>query len=187
MTKRLVIYFSIVAALGALWLFVIHGPLVQRQKEVSEQTVRAEAQLADYLHTMEQLPQYLQTSRTLETLRSELNSSLYAKNDILKLLGRITDDAVAHDLAVIEISPPVMELIQLNRLSEISTEPQYLNLTIDIRGQYVDFGRFVSYLEQEPFFRSINHCSIRGGQETQQQLDFSIGFQALLGASREAG
>jgi hypothetical protein len=187
MTKRLVIYPSIVLALGAIWLFVLHSPLVERRKQVAEQTRRAEAQLADYMYTIEQLPKYLQTSHTLEALRTELNSSLYAKNDILRLLDRITGDAVAHNLAVLEISPPVMELVHLNELSDMGDEPQYLNLTIDIRGQYVDFGRFVSYLEKEPYFRSINHCSIRGGQDIQQELDFSIGFKALLGTSREAG
>jgi Tfp pilus assembly protein PilO len=187
MIKRLVIYVTVGLVLGAVWMFVLHRPLVERRSLVAEQTRHAEAQLADYVHTIAQLPKYLQTSEALGAQRNELNSSLYAKDDILKLLDRISGVAAAHNLAVLEITPPVADLIQINTLSDLSNEPQYLDLTVDIRGQYADFGRFVSFLEKEPYFRSINDCSIRGGQTIQQELDFSIGFKALLGTSKEAG
>ncbi len=187
MIKRLMIYSSLALALSAGWLFLLHHPVIERQRMIAEQTARAQAQLTDYAYTIAQLPSFLQTSQALAIQRDELNSSLYAKDDILELLGRISDDAATHNLAILEITPPVADLIQINKLSDLSNEPQYLDLTIDIRGQYADFGRFVSFLEKEPYFRSINHCSIRGGQTIQQELDFSIGFKALLGTSQEAG
>jgi hypothetical protein len=136
---------------------------------------------------MKQLPVYLEQSHDLETFRDHLNSSLYARDDILKLLNRLTADAVSHNLSVVEITPPVMELLELNRRQDQAGEPQFLNLTLDIRGQYVDFGRYVRQLESTPYFRAINHCSIRGNQMTQEALDFSLGFRAMLGTTKEPG
>ncbi|MCX6835320.1 MAG: hypothetical protein NTW07_09355, partial [candidate division Zixibacteria bacterium] len=142
-------------------------------------------QLADYNRTVRELPEFLSANDKLEADRRQLNSSLYAKNDIMDLFHQLTADAHDHSLNLVQITPPVSELLELNRQASADNVPLFLNLTLDLQGDYVDFGRFIGNLESKPYFRSIKTCVIRGTQPPEHTIDMSLSFKALIG-TREA-
>ena len=184
--KRLVISF-VCASLGlvVLWYFLVLLPMAAKSEAVSKAIVEVEKQLEDYNRTCKELPSFLEANENLEALRSELNSSLYAKGDILELFQQISRDAVDHNLILVEISPPVSELLELNRRTPIDNEPQFLNVSLDLRGRYVNFGRFVVHLESQPYFRSINGCAVHGTQMVRQSVDMTVSFKALIGSMED--
>jgi len=186
MKRRVILYSFAAVALALAWLLLIYSPTASRKQALDAQISEAEQQLVDFNRTMEELPRYLQTSSNLARFKDELNSSLYAKNDILELLEQITQDAVDNGLAVVEISPPVTELLELNRATDLESEPQFLNITLSLSGQYLDFGRYISQLEATPYFRRINSCTARGGRQPEPQVSFTLSFKALIGAPRES-
>ncbi len=183
MKQRITFFAGGVLALAALWFFFVYVPVAREHSKIDAAIQQTRNQLADYNSTIESLPQFLKTYHDLETFKEQLNSSLYAKGDILKLLEEITRDAVDNNLKVVEITPPVFELLELNRQSELTEDPQFLNIRLDLEGNFVDFGRYVSHLESTAYFRNINFCSVRGQQEVQPKLDLSIGFKALIGTA----
>jgi Tfp pilus assembly protein PilO len=185
--KRRTTAYSVAALMLTLaWFLLIYSPTAQRKQALDIQILEAEQQLADFNRTMEELPKYLQTSNNLERFKDELNSSLFAKSDILELLEQITRDAIGNGLAVVEISPTVMELLELNRSTDLENEPQFLNITLSLSGQYLDFGKYVSQLETTPYFRKINSCTARGARQLEPEVSFTVSFKALIGAARES-
>jgi len=186
MKRRLTIYSVAALVLTLAWILLIYAPTVQRKQALNLQIKEAERQLEDFNRTMEELPKYLQTSNNLARFKDELNSSLYAKNDILELLEQITGDAVTNGLTVVEISPPVEELLKLNRATDLDSKPQFLNITLNLSGQYLDFGKYVNHLETTPYFRKINSCTARGARQLEPEVSFTVSFKALIGAARES-
>ena len=184
--KPRVIYFGL-AGLGlvVVWYFAALLPMSAKSKSVRQATVEVEKRLEDYNQTCLELPKFIEANENLETLRSELNSSLFAKSDILQLFRQLAQDAQEHNLKLVEISPPVSELLELNRQAVVDNEPQFLNVRLDLRGRYVAFGKFVEHLESQPYFRSINSCMVRGTQTKQPTVDLTVAFRALLGSIEE--
>ncbi|RKX26397.1 MAG: hypothetical protein DRP45_03615 [Candidatus Zixiibacteriota bacterium] len=184
--NRRIAYFVVGAlSMCGLWFMFIHAPMVNDQRQIQLQIAEAEAQLADFNHTMEQLPRFIEESNSLNTYRDKMNSSLYAKNDILELFRKITEDAVVQNLTVVEISPPVMEILALNRVTGLTSEPPFLNIKLNIEGGFTDFGKYLFHLESSPYFRSINFCSLQSDEDGTGQLNVTVSFRALLGSAGE--
>ncbi len=184
MKQRIAFFAGGALVLVALWFFLIYVPVARERSRIDSEIQHTRDQIADFNSTIESLPQFLKRYHDLEAFKEQLNSSLYAKGDILKLLEEITQDAVQNNLKIVEISPPVSELLELNRQSEMTDDPQFLNIRLDLEGNFVDFGKYVSHLEATAYFRKINFCSVRGQQEVQPELDLSIGFRALIGMAK---
>ncbi|HUV30271.1 MAG TPA: hypothetical protein VMY05_04150 [Acidobacteriota bacterium] len=181
MRARVAAYVCVGMVLLCLWAILVYRPLDREHGQVLQQVADVEAQLTDINRTLARLPEFLAVSSQLEESRLHLQSSLYAKRDILKLLERITDQAEEHGLTLTEIIPPVNELLELNRIVAQPDEPQFLNLVLRLNGSYRGFGRFVGGLESAPYFRGINSCQIVSSRDVNRKVTFSVGFRALLG------
>ena len=183
--QRTALYAAGLVAILVLWYFAVLTPVSRDLNSARRNIDQAQHQLADYNRTVRELPEFLNTSNRLEALRRELNSSLYAKNEIMDLFRQLTDDARSHRLNLVQISPPIAELLELNRQATVDNSPLYLNLTLDLKGQYLDFGRFIGELESRPYFRAIKSCAIRGPQPD-QAADMTVSFKALIGTGKAA-
>ena len=186
MNKRVSLYFAVAFGLCLIWYFLGYQPHQAERDQLQQQIEEAQRQLADFSRTIEEVPNYLKANENLRLLRGELNSSLYAKNDILALFQQITDEATEHNLELIEINPPLSELLDLNRQTVTENEPQFLNITLNFKGRYTDFGRYLGQLETKPYFRTVNTCIIKGTQIAQPQVDLMVSFKALLGTVEAA-
>jgi hypothetical protein len=183
--QRVALYTAGVLAMLAVWYFAVYTPTTRSLTSGSDEVANALHQLADYNRTVRELPGFLTADEKLAADRRQLNSSLYAKNDIMDLFRQLTTDAQDHSLKLVQITPPVSELLELNRQASTDNAPLFLNLTLDFQGRYVDFGRFIGDLELKPYFRSIRTCVIRGAQTPERTIDMSLSFKALIG-TREA-
>ncbi len=185
MKNKLVLYIGVAAALTCLWLLMIFLPLKRERLQVLEQITETEKQLVDIDQTLKELPVFLKESSNLEMSKTRLQSSLYAKADILKLFRQISDRAAARKLTITEIVPSVEELLQLNKTVQNPNQPHFLNITLYIKGDYIGFGQLVSELERAPFFRGINRCNINSSPDLSRDVMYSISFKALLGNVEE--
>jgi len=183
--QRVAIYAAGILAMLVLWYFTVYTPASKKLTSERNEVNQALRQLDDYGRTIRELPEFLKANEKLEAVRRELNSSLYAKNEIMDLFHQLSSDAQNHNLQLVQISPPVSELLELNRQASADNAPLFLNLTLDLQGNYVDFGRFIGELESKPYFRSMRNCSIRGAQTPERNIDMSLSFKALIG-TREA-
>jgi len=186
MKSRIGIYLAGAIVVSGVWLFLLYTPAKVEQKAIQEETASVQEQMDDYNRTISELPKAIRTSSDLAAFRDQLNSSLYAKEDILQLFEQLNSAAIDKHLELIEISPPVEELITLNRTVNSSGEPEFLNITLNLNGQYSDFGKFVSDLEKAPYFRSVSACNIGLDRDRPNTLDFKLSFRALLGSIEES-
>ena len=185
MKRRLALYSGIALTLLVAWFFLLYSPL---SKELASAQVRAEQakqQITEFRRIMAELPVYVETHRGLEQNRTDLNEALYAKDDILELFDLISNRAQALNLKVIEITPPVEELLLLNNIMPDPDKPPFLNLMVKLRGGYVNFGNYVAFIESAEFFRGVNMCQITTSPDQVGPTDYLIGFQALLGQIEE--
>ena len=183
MSRRLIYYYLGAAALVAAWYFLLHQPAAAEQNKIAMEIESAQSKLTDYRTTVADLPSILEQQKQLLFSKSELESSLFAKQDILKLFRELDDHVRRHQLQITEISPPIAELIELNRKMSQPDEPLFLNIRLTIRGGYLDFGRYVGELEEAPYFRGVNRCIIQSGQAAGDPTIFTIDFKALLGST----
>jgi hypothetical protein len=183
--RRLASYSGIALTLLVVWYFLLYLPLGKELAGVRVRAEQAKQQIAEFRRIMAQLPVYLETHRSLERNRTDLNEALYAKDDILELFNLISNRAQALNLKVIEITPPVEELLLLNNLMPHPDKPPFLNLTVRLRGGYINFGNYVAFIESAQFFRGVNRCQITTSPDQAGPTDYIIGFQALLGQIEE--
>ena len=186
MNYRWLIYPLAGIGLIAVWLLLGYFPQERERLQLETDLATAEWELTDFNRVVGELPNYLEKYEDLSLQRKHLASSLYAKQDILDLFRQLGTAAAAHNLNLVEISPPVDELLALNRTSPNSNEPQFLNITMGLRGTYIDFGHFVNDLEQAVYFRGVNSCYVRGQQTPQPQVDCTVSFRALIKSTGEA-
>lgn len=185
MKRSLCIYSGIAVAMLAAWYLLLFIPLHKAQARVQLRAEQAREQLVEYQRIMVQLPMYLETYRDLAKARVDLNDGLYARDQILELFDLLTEQAERRGLKVVEISPPVEELLLLNSILPGSDQPPFLNLTVKLEGGYVDFGKYVQSIEKAEFFRGINRCLMTTAVDETAPTTYTISFQALLG-NREA-
>lgn len=180
--------FFVLAGVGlvVLWYFVAFTPYLAKRQILGAQLTEQRAQLNDFNNTLKQLPTAVQTQKELRRKLNEENSKLYAKGDLLRLFADLRSKAGVYNLHLLEISPPVSELLALNQTSPDSTAPQFLNMTVGLAGSYMELGQFVTDLEQSPYFRGVNTCSINGSATAPGTLQIYIGFKAMLGIVPEA-
>lgn len=167
-------------ALIAGWYFAgyvpLHGQLIGLDRQISI----AEAQLADYRTTISQLPVLIRAGIEMDARTYRQNAALFAKEDVLRLFDQIKTQAGSEQLSVIEITPPVNELLNLNAAAATPHEPLFLNVTVRLMGDYIGFGRFVRRVESLPYFRGVNTCSAMGTADKSAPVIYSLGFKALL-------
>jgi hypothetical protein len=176
------LYAGAAVAMLVAWYFLLYGPLGRQRAEINGRTEQAKQQMLEFRRIMAELPVYLETHQSLERTRSDINESLYARDEILELFALITEQAQIYDLEVLEISPPVEELLLLNNLMPSPDKPPFLNLTVRLRGGYVSFGKYVSFVETAPFFRGVNLCQVSSSPDDYDTpTSYVLGFRALLG------
>ena len=185
MKRRLALYSGIALTLLVVWSLLLYSPLGKELASARVRAQQAEQQIAEFRRIMAELPVYLQTHRNLHQNRTDINEALYAKDDILQLFALISNRAQALNLKVLEITPPVEELLLLNNIMPNPDKPPFLNLTVRLRGGYSNFGNYVAFLESAEFFRGVNICQITTSPDQTAPTDYLIGFQALLGQTEE--
>lgn len=181
MTRRTTILIGAVLLFSIAWLLFLYLPVGREQARLTNEINSAETQLRQYESTLAQLPAFLAAKADLKSKLALANSNLYAKEDLVKLFDELKHQAEVRSLRVVEITPPVEELLELNKTLPTEGKPLVLNLNLVIRGNYIDFGRFVQSLEEAPYFRSVRGCVISHLEDGSGQVIYSLGFEALLG------
>ncbi len=181
MNKHLASYIAVSCTVLILWIAFLYLPYLSERTELETAVAQKQVQLDEMKKTVLELPEFIARHRIMIDSRQKLHSSLYAKQDIMRLIDHIREDADKYGLTITEIAPPVSELLLLNRHVDSLKLPDFLNITLMINGSYSDFGKFVGEIEHEPFFRDINTCRVNGAASNSTQVMYSFGFKALLG------
>lgn len=181
MNRKSWIYISCSIVIVILWVFLQFIPYVEKSAQITGLTIEAEQLLQDFTNTIDMLPEILKQKEQLLSQKLLLNSKLYTKAEVLNLFNELKTKAGIQQLEVTEITPSVEELLHLNSIVPDSTQPQFLNIGLNVVGSYINFGKFVTTLEKEKYFRGINRCIIVGKIDENDEISMFIGFKALLG------
>ena len=178
------IFYYILGTLALITVLYLgaYRPTLQHIEATNDSMLATQAEVAEYNRIVMELPAILEEERVLQAERQTLNSSLYAKGDILALFERLSRDAATFDLKLVQITPPISELLELNRQATVESSPLFLDITLDFEGQYVNFGKFVSDLETKPYFLAVKSCRM-SGRPASPFIDLSLSFKALLGTT----
>jgi hypothetical protein len=179
-------YIIVCLALLAAWFYLGYRPLAEEQLVLDSRATQARAELLDFRITVASFPEELRTRQALEATRKELNSSLIAKQDILMLFRELELQADNRNLQITEITPPLEELLELNKVVASPDSPEFISIAIRLIGGYEEFGDYLAYIEHARFFRGISHCDVSVGPPDQPGLSLHIRFKALLGNLSEA-
>lgn len=180
MNRRLTTYYIIGLSLVVGWFLLAHLPTRAKQRYVDEQVRQTQQHLAELRTIIQELPEFLAKRQELIDTRSNIEADLFPTDDLLGLFSRLEAQARKHSLTITEISPPVEELLELTRHTGSALDPNFLNLTLKLRGEYLDFGRYMAKLEEEPYFRGVNHCQIVPRDKNQVGLDYIVDVRVLL-------
>ena len=182
MKSRLIGYTFFAVAMLILWTFLLFVPQHTLYLETSLKIIQAEHNLADFEKTVLLLPSYIKTHEYLTKKIESLNSSLYTKENILNLFEQFYSIAGKNKMKIVEITPPVEELLRINRINPDSAKLMILNVSIKAIGSYRNFGNFVSSMEEALFFRGSNYCSIISTLNRKSPVLYDFGFRSLLGS-----
>lgn len=178
-------YPLIAVGLVAVWVFSVYLPFNRKYNDGKARVKVAQQRLRDFEVTLGQLQEYIESCKSLESSMKELNERLYTKKDVIKLFQHLGSEADTNQLELVEITPPIEELLALNEVVQDTSKPLFLNIGLRLKGGYTDFGRFVKSVEKSPFYRGTKHCQITGAKEDIKELLFDYSFTALLGGIGE--
>ncbi|UCD63337.1 MAG: hypothetical protein JSW34_11395 [Candidatus Zixiibacteriota bacterium] len=180
--KRFWITYPVIALVAScLWFFTAYVPHHKDSRTTKGALREAESQINDFRQTIAQLPAIIEQRKDLLSRRDDLDSKLYAKEDVLELFAELERQASRWQIEVTEITPPVEELLYLNTIIADSSMPQFLNIGMRLDGDYVSFGRFIQAVEKADYFRGINRCKMIGHADDRTKISLELGFKALLG------
>ena len=182
-------YFAPYAVLGGviigLWYFILYAPAHENLSDVRNKIAEAEVRMADYQRTLNEVPVFLRAQAKMADMRRSLDAQLYAKQDILDLFDWLERQAVERDLLLMEITPPVEELLSLNSTMLTSEQPPFLNVNLKLRGGYIEFGKYIETIEQASFFRGINTCSVIASADESEKPFLHLNLKVLLSRNTE--
>jgi len=181
MRNRLIIHGIISLALIAAWVVLVYMPLASRRKAVDLRIQSTNEQLQNARRSISLLPVFLQTRERLQTDRADLDSRLFGKSEILELFREISIVADAHNIRLVEMSPPLIELLNLEQVATDTTKAPFLSLHLTLEGRFADFGRFVDEMEQSDFYRIPERCQIVAPRSEDKPSQYHFDFKALLG------
>ncbi len=181
MKQRLTVYGLIGLALLVAWGAMVFVPAERRAAKERSSEAAAKQRLLEVQQCIVQVPALLEAEKKMADRRLDLNSKLYARDDVLHLFDNLKSEAAQHKLQIEEITPPVEELLALNKTAGDADQPQFINMTVRLTGGYINFGRFVQALEGTDYFRGVNRCLVTGSADGKEPLQMTVGFKALLG------
>jgi Tfp pilus assembly protein PilO len=167
-----------------LWSMLLYGPARNKTDRLRTEREQIQIQLDDYRSTVAKIPEFLARRDSLRLSREAMESSLYAKADILSLLDRIGQEARGHGLMITETTPSVAELLTMIEYHDTPNEPDFLTIHFYLKGSYPGFGKFVGALEDAPYFRGITSCYITRPYKRNAETTYLVGVKALLGTVR---
>lgn len=186
MKQKLLIIIGSLAVIALAWFFLLAAPQFEENKKLKVSVVDAERQLADLKNVIRQVPEYYDMQQKMIEEKQLLISKLYSKKDLLKLFDEFADKAHLHDLELVEISPSLQELLELNKMPPGENSPRILDITLKFRGTLSDAGRFIEEIEKQNFYKGLNHCRISNPVQKRAYSDISLGFRAVLGTIKDS-
>jgi hypothetical protein len=184
MKKRLIIYSLSTTIALALWLIIMIFPQFKMKSEIGQSLNQVDTRLAEVQKAMASFPQELGTNREIKLMREIDLSRQYSREQLLTLFDQMRQYAYRENLAVLEISPSVEELLELNRNLARKKEFPQLNLTIRLNGSFRNLAQYIKNIESEEFYLGTNFCQIAAPTSGQGNPDMTYGFKAILGISR---
>ncbi len=185
MNRTILTYGTTAVVLLCAWFFGAYVPYQKDHDLLMNQIGKAETQLVDFQNTISELPAFIEKQRNLLSLKADLNSKLYTKNDVLRLFDALRYEARRKNVEVVEITPPVEELLYLNTIIPDSSKPQFLNIGLRMEGDFIGFGKFIQEMEHSDYFRGVNTCKVYAREDDKTKITMQFGFKALLGSIRE--
>lgn len=185
MNRLLLTYGTIAAGLFITWTFLLFMPAMSRSNHLKQELQTAARTVQQLEQEVAQLPGILETKDILTEAEERLATDLFTSREILSLLDKIGRQCDAHRLGITEVRPPVEELILLQRTHHPAGEPQFLNITLVLEGEFARFGQFVTELERAPYFRGVNYSRLQSAAVSGAPSQFLIEFKVLLGRISE--
>ncbi len=173
-------------ALVAISYIALIGPALDNAKRLNNELLKADRNLEDINRTMLEAPEFFKMHRDILNKKKTLTSQLYTKEDLIRLFEDFEKKATRHHLKITEITPSVEELLLLNRKIPSETDPQILNLTIYLRGGFINVGNFIKEMEAQKFYQGIDNCRITNNGPYSADSNIKFSFRAVLGTLKES-
>jgi hypothetical protein len=184
--KKQVGTYSLSIVVGAiLWLLFLVMPQMRMKAENNNAINEADIRLAEMQKMMASFPREFSTSQEIKLEKAIDLSREYSREQLLELFDQMRRHAVAENLAVLEISPSVEELLALNRSLTQNKDLPQLNLTIRLNGSLRNLAGYIKNIESEKFYLGTNFCHIATPSSGQGYPDMSYSFRTILGLTRE--
>lgn len=185
MNRLLLTYGTIAAGLFIAWTFLLFMPAMSHSNHLEQELKTAVQTVQQLEQEVALLPGILETKDILTHEEERLANDLFTSREILSLLDKIGRKCDAYRLGIAEVRPPVEELILLQRTHHRAGEPQFLNITLVLEGDFAKFGQFVTELERAPYFRGVNYSRLQAALVSGDPSQFLIEFKVLLGRISE--
>jgi len=183
MKKLIITYGSSLILIILLWFLFLISPLREKRKEIRSACSEAQTRLEDIRNTMVQFPRHFTKEKAMEQEKQRLMTQLFSKDDLIRLFGDLQNIAQSHDLTIMEITPSIEELLQMNSRALQDNLPQPLDISVKLGGRFPDIGEFINVVENEKFYHGVNICKIVAASDGGYPMA-EFGFKVILG---EAG
>lgn len=180
----------LVMAIAALGIGFMHyilllQPAYEKKAELTRKQQEASELMADFKNTMLTAPEYFRMHRDILDRKESVNSKLFSKEDLIRLFDNLEIRASRYGLKVTEITPSINELLRLNRSFPSGNEPQILNMSIMLKGDFISAGKLIREIENEKFFNGPVLCRISNRSDDRTDSDILFSFKAILGTIRK--
>jgi len=176
---------SIFIIITVAWYVLLVTPARQNYSEMQNNLRDAYSQIKDFRKIMIMAPEFYKSHERIKRQKLQLSSQLYSRENLLSLFDELENRANKNNLDVIEFTPSVEELLEINHTLPDENKPQTLNIIVTLNGRLENIGGFVKGVESENFYQGVDFCRITNSVDGQINSNFIYGFKAVLGAIRK--
>jgi len=186
MSRNYIITGGTLGAIVALWFFFMATPATQERNDLKVSVAESEVRLTEMKQIMLQIPDYFAMQQNMAREKHMLISKLYSKDDLMKLFDEFARKAHLNKLELVEISPSLEELLEINQTLPDENSPRMLDITLKLRGTLRSSGQFIAEIEKQNFYKGLNFCRIANPVDKRPFSDVSFCFKAVLGTIKDS-
>lgn len=165
------------------WFFLLYTPKVSKMETIKEETQNIVFKLQSLQVTDEQVESLEKQVELLESQTKRTQNKIMTKDDLQEAVAAMRKIGRRFGLKFHKIIPDYSSLIGSDDAEQLNPEVLKLTVHLKLQGYYTNFGKFLSSLDELPFYVSLGEMTLVYNPVIHPEIDILLDAVVYLRAN----
>ena len=167
--------------IAAIWFNLLYLPGTHKIKAVQSNRQRLEQEITSSKSLVAGVGQIMQRVDLAQSRVQEKLNHIYYADSIPDFIQSLTALMKGYNLDRVQITPELPDLLDDNQTIAIGSDIlSVIEFRFDGRGRYLQLGKFLEYLQNQPYFEGVSSLSLNYNQSTNPEINFDLKISTYL-------